>query len=294
MDQKQLTKALALSCGIPALGLAAWTLWGNTALTVTHITVSSRRLPAGFDGFRVAHLSDLHNAEFGKGNQKLLKLLENTAPEIIVITGDLVDRRRPNLKIALDFVKEAVKIAPVYYVPGNHEGKLDFYHQLWGGLTAAGVVVLQDQLIPLTRGGDTVTLAGLADPAFTIRRDPFRRTPSIIRRRLRGLLRREEGYRILLSHRPDLFPSYVRCGVDLAFCGHAHGGQARFPFVGGIIAPNQGLFPKYDSGLYTQGDCSMVVSRGLGNSLCPLRFNNRPEIVVAELRSLAVTTASES
>lgn len=293
MDQK-FTRALAVSCGGLALGLSAWTLWGNTALTVTPVTVSSRRVPAGFDRFRIAHLSDLHNAEFGKNNKHLTNLLEKVAPDIIVITGDLVDRRRPDLKIALDFVREAVKLSPVYYVPGNHEAKLDLYPQLWGGLTAAGVTVLEDRLVPLTRGGDTITLVGLADPRFTIRRDPFRLIPSIIRGRLRRLVRREDGYHILLSHRPELFPSYLRCGVDLAFCGHAHGGQARLPLVGGIFAPHQGLFPKYDAGLYTQGDYSMVVSRGLGNSLCPLRFNNRPEVVVAQLRSQADETASES
>lgn len=284
-DQKSPAALPVVLGGGLALGLAAWTLWGNTALTATPVAVSSPRIPAGFSGFRIAHLSDLHNAEFGKGNKKLLKLLEKAAPDIIVITGDLMDRRRPNMRVALDFVKEAVKLAPVYYVPGNHEAQMDCYPQLWGGLTSAGAVVLEDRPVSLTRGGDTVTLVGLLDPRFTIGWDPFRMTPAIIRSRLRRLVRREEGYHILLSHRPELFPSYLRCGVDLAFCGHAHGGQARLPFIGGLFAPNQGLFPKYDAGLYTQGDCSMVVSRGLGNSLCPLRFHNRPEVVVAQLRA---------
>lgn len=294
MNQKTPAKLLAVTCGGLALGLSAWTLWGNTALTVTPVTVSSPRLPAGFDRFRIAHLSDLHNAEFGKKNQKLLAMLEKIAPDIIVITGDLVDRRRPNLKIALDFVTEAVKLAPVYYIPGNHEAKMNCYPQLWGKLTAAGVIALEDRSLPLARGGDTVTLVGLADPYFTIRKDPLHLTPAIIRGRLRKLVRREDGYHILLSHRPELFPSYLRCGVDLTFCGHAHGGQARLPFIGGIIAPHQGLFPKYDAGLYTQGHCSMVVSRGLGNSLCPLRFNNRPEVVVVQLRSTADVAASQT
>lgn len=284
MKQNRTMKALAISCGGLVLGASAWTLWGNTALTATPITVSSPRIPAGFDGFRIAHLSDLHNAEFGKNNKRLLKLLKKISPEIIVITGDLVDSRHTDLKTALDFVREAAKLAPVYYVPGNHEARLDCWQQLWGGVTAAGAVVLEDRLVPLTRGGDTITLAGLADPSFTVKSNSSRRAPAVVRRRLRELLRREKGYRVLLSHRPDLFSSYVRCGVDLAFCGHAHGGQARLPFIGGIIAPNQGFFPKYDAGLYTEGGCSMVVSRGLGNSLCPLRFNNRPEVVVAELR----------
>lgn len=286
MKQKPSPKAIAIPCGAAALALSAWTVWSNTALTVTPVTVASRRIPAGFSGFRIAHLSDLHNARFGRGNAKLLKLLAGTGPDITVITGDLVDSRHTDVKTALDFVKAAVKIAPVYYVPGNHEARLDQYPDIRAALTAAGATVLEDQIAPLTRGGDTVILAGLTDPHFTVRKHPFRRVrvPALVRRRLRDLIRREEGYHILLSHRPDLFSSYARCGVDLAFCGHAHGGQARLPFIGGLFAPDQGLLPRYDAGLYTRGNCRMVVSRGIGNSLCPLRFNNRPEVVVVELR----------
>lgn len=287
MEQKRLTKALAISCGAAA-GLSGWIFWSNRALTTTHITVTDSRVPAGFDRFRIAHLSDLHNAEFGKNNKRLLKLLEDISPDIIVITGDLADSRRINLKVGLEFAREAVKLAPVYYVPGNHEARMDCYHQLRVGLISAGVFVLEDRAVTLTRGGDAVTLAGLADPTFTIKRrlfrSPFRLIPAFVRWRLRRLLPREKGYRILLSHRPELLPSYARCGVDLVFSGHAHGGQARLPLIGGVIAPNQGFFPKYDAGLYTLDGCSMVVSRGLGNSLCPLRFNNPPEVVVTELR----------
>ncbi len=95
----------------------------------------------------------------------------------------------------------------------------------------------------------------------------------------------ESRYTILLSHRPELFETYLDSGIDLVFSGHAHGGQFRLPFIGGLVAPNQGLFPKYDSGLYTDGGTSMVVSRGIGNSIIPFRFHNCPEIVLVELNT---------
>ena len=93
-----------------------------------------------------------------------------------------------------------------------------------------------------------------------------------------------EGYRILLSHRPEFFDQYVEAEVDLVLSGHAHGGQFRLPFVGGLVAPGQGVFSAYVSGLYSEIKTSMVVSRGIGNSIIPMRFNNRPEVVLIELR----------
>ena len=103
--------------------------------------------------------------------------------------------------------------------------------------------------------------------------------------KLNTLMEQETAYAILLSHRPELFETYAACGVDLVLSGHAHGGQFRLPFIGGLIAPNQGLFPKYDAGLFTDGNTNMIVSRGIGNSIIPIRFNNRPEIVLLELRA---------
>lgn len=251
--------------------LVIWTIWGNTALMVSTVTISSNRIPSAFSGFRIAQVSDLHNAEFGKNNTELLQMLSENKPDIIVITGDLVDSQHTNIDIALDFVKGAVQIAPVYYVTGNHEAWLSQCDDLLADLEKIGAVVLKDKAIPLERDGKKITLIGLSD------------SPTMVNAKLESFIDDENGYTILLIHRPELFETYVSCGIDLVFSGHAHGGQFRLPLIGGLIAPNQGLFPKYDAGVYTDGKTSMVVSRGIGNSIIPIRFNNRPEIVLVEL-----------
>ena len=286
--RKRLTKKTKIIlCMLSAIifALFIWTIWGNTALTVSNIKISSSHIPAAFSGFRIAQVSDLHNAEFGKNNAELLKLLSESRPDIIVITGDLIDANHTDVGIALGFAQESVRIAPTYYVTGNHEAASPQYDTLKAGLEEAGVIVLEDEAVSLERNGETITLLGLGDPDFTVKGDMFGETSAMVSTKLRNLIDDESRYTILLSHRPELFETYTDGGIDLVFSGHAHGGQFRLPFIGGLAAPNQGLFPQYDAGLYTDGGTSMVVSRGIGNSIIPFRFNNRPEIVLVELNA---------
>ena len=259
-----------------------WTLWGNTALEVNEYEIVSDRIPHGFDGFRIAQVSDLHNAEFGEGNNKLIQLLSQTEPDIILLTGDLIDSRQTNIKIALAFAQEAMKIAPVYFVSGNHEARVSEYEDLKMGLAEAGVIVLENQKVEITREGESITLMGIDDPSFQ-ESYLFGDAESVARQAIDDLQNESDGYTILLSHRPELFELYVETGMDLVFSGHAHGGQFRLPFIGGLVAPNQGFFPKYDAGLFSEENTTMIVSRGVGNSIVPLRFNNRPEIIVVML-----------
>lgn len=261
-----------------------WTLWGNTALEVNTYEIQSERLPQSFDGFRIAQISDLHNARFGEGNHKLIELLSQTHPDLIVLTGDLIDSRNTDIEVALAFARQAIKIAPVYYVSGNHEARVGEYGALKRGLAEAGVSVLENQKVQITREGECITLMGINDPSF--RTDYlFGDEESVARQAILDLQEESDGYTILLSHRPELFDLYVEAGMDLVFSGHAHGGQFRLPFLGGLVAPNQGFFPRYDAGLFSEATTAMIVSRGLGNSIIPLRFHNRPEIVVATLRN---------
>ena len=282
---KKLNKKTVLIVSVLViLCLGIWTLWGNTALEVNEYEIVSDRIPEAFTGFRIAQVSDLHNAEFGEENWKLIKMLSQTDPDIIVLTGDLIDSRQTDLDVVLEFAWQAGKIARVYYVSGNHEARVPEYEDLKNGLVKAGVVILENQKVQITREGESITLMGIDDPSFQ-ESYLFGDAEGVARQAISDLQNASDGYTILLSHRPELFDTYVDSGVDLVFSGHAHGGQFRLPIVGGLVAPNQGLFPEYDAGQFTRENTTMLVSRGVGNSIIPVRFNNRPEIVVAQLKS---------
>ena len=202
-----------------------------------------------------------------------------------MVTGDLIDSRQTDIDIALGFVRQAVEIAPVYYVSGNHESRVGEYERLKAGLEEAGAVVLENRKVQIIREGESITLMGIDDPSF--RADYlFGDAASVARMEIENQRGDFDGYTILLSHRPELFDLYVDTGMDLVFSGHAHGGQFRLPILGGLVAPNQGFFPQYDAGRFDEENTTMIVSRGVGNSIIPIRFNNRPEIVLVTLRSM--------
>ena len=258
--------------------LVLWIIWGNTALELNTYQISHAQLPEAFAGYRIAHISDLHNTQIGKNNHRLLSVLRESEPDMIVITGDLIDSRRTDTAVSLHLVNEAEKIAPCYYVPGNHESRIAAYDTFKKALIDAGVAVLEDSQVTVSRSDAHITVLGVKDPAFSDGPDG-----TVINAALDHLSAELDAFTILLSHRPELFDTYTDHRIDLVFSGHAHGGQFRLPLVGGLIAPNQGFFPTYDSGLYTAADTHMLVSRGIGNSLFPFRFNNRPEIILVEL-----------
>jgi len=279
-------KKIAWIAGINILFvlLVTWIAWSNTALELNTYIVTSDRLPGAFDGYRIAHVSDLHNTEMGKDNEKLLFMLRSAEPDMIAITGDMIDSRNTSVEIALEFAEEAMKIAPCYYVTGNHEARVSEYADLKEGLTELGVVVLADESIELERDGEQIALIGVDDPSFDTDY-LFGDAETVMKAKLHELTDEDDSYAVLLSHRPELFDVYVESSVDLILSGHAHGGQFRLPFVGGVVAPGQGFFPKYDAGIYTEDNTNMIVSRGVGNSILPFRINNRPEVILIELQA---------
>ena len=284
MPAKKRTSIILAVVAAILFALIAWIIWGNTALELNTYTISSSKLPQSFDGYRIAHVSDLHNAEMGKNNEKLLTMLRDADPDMIAITGDLVDSRNTDIEVALQFVREAVKIAPCYYVTGNHEARISEYDELKAGMEAAGVTVLEDVRTKISMEGETITLIGVNDPSYQTDY-LFGDSETVMNTKLEELHTENDGFTILLSHRPELFDTYVDQDIDLVLSGHSHGGQFRLPFIGGLVAPNQGLFPEYDAGIYTEDNTNMLISRGVGNSILPFRINNRPEVILIELQA---------
>lgn len=271
-------------------GMALWLHWENQSLGVTEIQVTCSDLPESFDGYRIAQISDLHNTEFGKDNERLITMLRQTRPDIIVLTGDLVDSRRTDLDVSIAFAAEAVKIAPTYYVTGNHEERLLAYWKLRVGLHSVGVTLMENRAVSLEKDGESITLIGIRDPNNLINAmdnedddDDIEVQNDATRLLLEPLTEELQGFSILLAHRPRSLDVYAECDVDLVFSGHLHGGQIRLPYIGGLATLLQGFSTGYDGGLYEKDGTQMIVSRGLGNSAFPFRINNKPEIVVATL-----------
>lgn len=272
--------------GIAAFLFIAWVVWDNTRIAVTTMEIESERLPKEFDGYRIVQVSDLHNDEFGEKNERLLAVIKEAKPDMIAITGDLLDSRRTSVEKAANFVREAIKIAPCYYVTGNHESRMKKeYAQLEQSMTEAGAYVLRNAKVSLEKDGETITLAGIDDPRFVLASDKVEKMEKVIGKVLDDIVQDvpDEQFTILLSHRPELFDLYCDYDLDLVLTGHVHGGQFRIPGIGGIIGPGQGLLPDYDAGLYSKENTKMVLSRGLGQSIFPFRLNNPPELVVVVL-----------
>lgn len=251
----------------------------NVTIHTTYTRVQIDDLPESFNDFRIVQVSDLHNNVYGINQSVLMDKIKACEPDIIVVTGDLIDRNTADVDNAMMFISRAVKIAPVYYVSGNHEsGVPEKYIELVRRMTEAGVDVLQNESVTIFDDDDYIVIGGIADPAF----DWYNPDVAIVDREIKQAFANvEDGkVKILLSHRPELIKTYSENDLDLVLTGHAHGGQVRLPFIGPLFSPSQGLFPKYTSGLYYEGRTAMYVSRGIGNGIAPLRFNDGPELAV--------------
>jgi len=241
---------------------------------------------------RILQVSDLHGKRFGMRSWRLMRRIRRLDFDIVAVTGDAITAGilPRGARTAASLVERLANRHPVYFVAGNHEATSPQFPALERRLRDAGVPVMRRDAASVRVGDHSFTLLGLDDPRFFLQDDPWKQHRpaafSAYTRNLAALARSTANLRprILLAHRPELLDAYARSGVDLVLTGHVHGGQVRIPGLGGLLAPDQGLFPRFDAGVYRQGRTRMVVSRGLGPSIVPLRVFNPPELVLVELR----------
>ena len=247
----------------------------NNWLTVSNHTLISSEIPAAFNGYRIVQVSDLHDATFGENQQRLVNKIKQQKPNMIVITGDIIDSNRYDLQNSLELIDQIVEFAEVYYVTGNHEVATDDVDHIKEELSARGVRVLSNESVKIVREGTSISLSGIEDPLMGEDASDMIANSQVP----------DDTFTMLLAHRPEDYQAYVDAEIDMTFSGHAHGGQVRIPFVGGLIAPVQGFFPKYTAGVHDFGQSKLIISRGLGNSIIPYRVFNFPELVVVTLAS---------
>lgn len=254
----------------------------NNLISITEVKITSSKIPSSFKGYKILQISDLHNKKFGDNQDVLIQKIKSIDPDIIAITGDLIDSKSYDAEVSMQLIREIVKKYPVYFVTGNHEQWSGKYNNLEKELKKYDVNVLRNEHVGIRKGEQEINLLGIDDPEFvTGNRDEGNIIIDEIKKA--KIEMQPDKYNVLLSHRPEFIKEYTNERLDLVLSGHAHGGQVRLPFIGGLVAPNQGVLPKYTAGLYVEQNTSMVVSRGLGNSIIPQRILNRPEIVVVQL-----------
>lgn len=281
MDNKKVkrkrTIKRVLICAFAILFLGGLFWYENHHLVVSHYTYENEKISDALDGYHIVQISDLHNATFGTDNQKLVQKIENLEPDCIVITGDIVDSHHTDINIAIQFVEKITSICPVYYVTGNHEYWLPVEErmELFAKIEAAGANILNNETVSVSVSEASFYLIGLDDN-------------NLADGTLESLMKdcEEDALTVVLAHEPQYIENYSNAGADIVLSGHAHGGQFILPFAGAVVAPGQGLFPKYTKGRYDMGTTTMYVSRGLGNSIIPVRLFNDPEIVCLDLKKI--------
>lgn len=256
---------------------ASYLLFENNFPVVTEYVCESSRIPESAEGFKIVHLSDIHNTQSDILKKRILDSIEKQDPDIIAITGDVIDKRRTDIDTAVSFVRRLTELAPVYFVMGNHEAAISNFSTLEKGLTEIGVNILHGEARELDCG---IVISGIDD----INNIRGKTKEEKIEKALSSVKLGKDKFNILLSHRPELIEDYAEYGADLVLTGHAHGGQMRLPVIGGLYSPGEGIFPEYESGIHAKDKTKMIISRGIGNSSFPFRVNNRPEVVVITLK----------
>ena len=244
-------------------------------LELTRCTVTNHKLSQSFSGFKIVQLSDFHGAELVTD---IVETVREQKPDIIVLTGDFITDEG-DLPAVEQLVSQLSDICEVYFISGNHDFASGRIAELSDILSSCGVKYLKNEYVTIQRGGESIVLAGVEDPNSWADLEP----PDAFLKKVRA--EHPDDYIVLLGHRNYWMEKYPDLPVELILCGHAHGGIVRIPGVGGLLSTDRTLFPDYEAGMYDNGNYTMIVSRGLGNSISVPRLMNRPEILSIELKN---------
>ncbi|SHK11464.1 metallophosphoesterase [Paramaledivibacter caminithermalis] len=237
-------------------------------IKVESITINTKKIPKN-KKIKIVHISDLHNKKFSNNNIALLKKIENLRPDIIALTGDIIDAKTTNFRNVYSLLEDLMKInKDIYYVSGNHEWRNKKIEEFIYGLKSKEIKIINNSNEIYKYDNFSVNICGIDDP-YTNHEDIEKAFSNIDK----------NNFTLLLSHAPNIIFKSLDLLCDLVLCGHTHGGQIRIPFIGGIIAPGQGLFPRYDKGLFKiKNDILLYINSGLGTSRLPIRFLNKSQI----------------
>ena len=245
-------------------------------LVTDEVRIESLTLPDGFEGFRIVELTDLHGAEFGAENHRLVDRVRACRPDLIALTGDFVESGR-QIQVTVNLARQLGEIAPVYYVTGNHEWASGAAEELITALEFAGTHCMRNGYEVLEREGSELLLIGVEDPNSYADLELPEQVVSRAQAEHPGL------WTLLIAHRNYWVEEYPDLPVDLILCGHSHGGVVRLPGIGGLINEDRSLFPDYDAGIYNGERFQMFVSTGLGQTHYFPRLLNNPEIACITL-----------
>lgn len=257
----------------------------NYTFTVREIKVISPKIPKGFHGYRILHISDLHNSRYGEGNRKLIHKIIKLNPDVIFYTGDMIDKQSLGKDHFSMLIEGIAHKYPAYFADGNHEDELtnEEKKEFISLLNNTGIRHLDDEMTFLEKEEDKISLYGLSLPREYLR-NTYDENGKIglceeeLEKRFGEI---EGGFTMQLAHNPLYFTVYAQYGIDLTFSGHVHGGVVRLPIIGGLLSPDRTFFPLYSKGLYKEEDKKIVVSPGIGG--VKLRIFNRPTMYVVKL-----------
>ena len=277
---KKMLKIIILSVLIVAVATIIYGLYCSNTIEIKNYSLSSDKINSQV---RFVFISDLHCKEYGNKNSDLVSKIKEQNPDFIAVGGDMVNKYSADDHVMRELLPQLAEIAPTYCILGNHElyikDEIDFNNDI----DSTGAKLLDNESVTLNINGEKILLGGISDFPYYEYNAPDFNTPE---RYFWDEFKEssKDCYSILLHHQPEYLESIMQdSNVDLVMCGHTHGGAVQIPFVGGLFAPNQGFFPKYDKGEFEINGIKMIVSAGLGDAYPVLRLNNCPEISVVEI-----------